>query len=1102
MKIVKTIYKLCAAVLVSSAFWGCVQEEPQMPEALLAASSMTFEAVNAEPQTLTVASDDAWVVDAPEWISVDPMSGTNTVEVTVSVTDNVDGAGKLAAPREGVITIKNANSDYTITTKVLQKGDTYLGAPEVDLAGLAALEDGSRAKATESQVVALASNGFIATDESATMYILGNQDKVKLGDKVTMNGTVATEYGIKVFNSDEVAAVAGELAEPEAKDVTENISKYQPTNIEYVKISGTLIGSALRVGDVMGAATLFSPALDLEEVAVHKVVAYGYALLNDGKTLHFVPVKFEDKGLDESLTFYPITYTFAKGENLTFETDNRFEPETGLGYISYVPVNLEATNKNNKFARTIGGTGEPYVTGGWPGDYWLFTGYGAVKAGSEVSITFESRTSKSGHKFWRLEYLDGENWKIAGEAKTTSEPGEEIIYTHAQNNDGSTNIVINESFKLNKNVDQLQIRFLCMANWQSGYDDNPLEARNGGTTRLSVSEKNGYIYPKIEILKEGDGVERPDTDPVYANVSVSAELVTFEGTPEGPQTLTIVSDHDFRISENISWLDIDVTGGLAEEETVVTLTCQPSELSTLRRGEIEITSESTKKIVHVVQSAAGQILAPFMSIVGGNSGNVNFEEGSFNIEVQSNVDYEFSSDASWVTVEAAPLTRALVETKTIAVNYQKNEVEEERVAHIRVYNTEENIETIYTLTQAAFVSGIYFQDDFTWIAPWVDNYGGADSVGENDPSGSAANVYTQKTHLDGGTPGVPAFLTEFKARGYEDLNPASEVLYTQKYYLKFGKTSHNTGIKLPAIDFGATPVDAVVKFNWACHRRVKSGVAETDPVNIVVEVLDASGESIFVSDEFVTTQPVDKMEWQDAEVLLSNITSDMRIVIRPFNMSPASGAVNRWYVDNIKVVKPEPVFSETFDWIAPWADAGSASDSVAENDPSGTALNVYTHASCKANAVPSGISFLDEFTRRGYVDLNPASEVIYTQKYYLKFGKTSHNTGIKLPEIDFGTTPRDVVVKFNWACHRRVKSGVAETDPVNIVVEVLDADGNSVFVSDEFVTTQPVDVMKWQDASVTLTNITSANRIVIRPSNMKPASGAVNRWYIDNINIY
>ncbi len=208
---------------------------------------------------------------------------------------------------------------------------------------------------------------------------------------------------------------------------------------------------------------------------------------------------------------------------------------------------------------------------------------------------------------------------------------------------------------------------------------------------------------------------------------------------------------------------------------------------------------------------------------------------------------------------------------------------------------------------------LYFSDDFEWVKPWADAYGTVDAVGNNDIDSFVPNVYTHATHKEGGVEGYPAFVTEFANRGYIDLNPGAKVMYTCAYYLKFGKTGNNTGIALPAIDFGSAPVDVLVRFNWACHRRVKSGADETDPVNVVVEVVDANQQSVFVSEELVTTQPLGKMEWQNAEVTVPKVTSDMRIVIRPANMTPDSKAVNRWYIDNIEVlsagavVESEPV---------------------------------------------------------------------------------------------------------------------------------------------------------------------------------------------------
>ncbi len=1112
---------MLAAMLVGAV--GCLEEESPVSTAILAdVNSLTFEAKGAAAQSFNVISEGDWTVVTPEWVSTDMVSGgAGNTAVSVTVADNVDASGNLQLPRQDTLFLKGNGVYADFEVIIYQKGDTYLGAKEGTVTEAIALEAGTGFGLAESQVVAVSTKGFVVTDGKANLYIDAAAE-VALGDKVTLKGLRASYNGLPALASCENIEVKSNAAAEHTtlKDLSSSLAAFTTTSIDYVTVKGaTLVGSQIIATDGGKLVFLDVPeSFGIAALNAHYVDLAGYYLAKDasGNGPFVMVTAIEDKGANENVKL-PVKWNATandypkwKGATSASGVAGVIEPVEGFGQISYnwgVEKRTEDGVLEDPESKLDINGDNPRVNGAWVGDYWEFLSYVPAKAGQVIKLEFEMRISAAGLRYWKMQYKDGNEWKDCRKLKSVEKAGVTYEYTDdvAPGGGEEANKVITHVVKYSNDTDAITFRWISMSAWRGNNDAEALANPSTASMRLDCSDALA-TQPSISVATEA---ELPNDNVANVEVTVDKSL-TFEAVPAEPKSFKVLSDNEVELTADSEWiLFVGAEGALLEtmtipanEETEVFVTCAENQTPETREGVITVKSGATTEEIKVTQVSPGVSLEPFVSLVGGNSGDVNFEEGTFNLTVQTNVDFEFSSDASWVTVEAAPETRALVDYKVLTVKYEANAVEEERVAHIRVFNDENNIETVYTLTQAAFVSGVYFQDDFTWIAPWADAGSASDSVAENDPNGTALNIYTHAScKADAVSSGI-SFVDEFANRGYVDLNPASEVIYTQKYYLKFGKTSHNTGIKLPAIDFGATPVDAVVKFNWACHRRVKSGVAETDPVNIVVEVLDADGNSVFVSDEFVTTQPVDVMEWQDAEVLLSNITSDMRIVIRPSDMSPATGVVNRWYVDNIKVVKPEPVFSETFDWIAPWADAGSASDSVAENDPSGTALNVYTHASCKANAVPSGISFLDEFTRRGYVDLNPASEVIYTQKYYLKFGKTSHNTGIKLPEIDFGTTPRDVVVKFNWACHRRVKSGVAETDPVNIVVEVLDADGNSVFVSDEFVTTQPVDVMKWQDASVTLTNITSANRIVIRPSNMKPESGAVNRWYIDNINIY
>ncbi len=197
---------------------------------------------------------------------------------------------------------------------------------------------------------------------------------------------------------------------------------------------------------------------------------------------------------------------------------------------------------------------------------------------------------------------------------------------------------------------------------------------------------------------------------------------------------------------------------------------------------------------------------------------------------------------------------------------------------------------------------VIYKDTFDWVAPWADAYGSGDSVGANNASAKAPNVYTHATHLEGGVEaGYPAFLTEFADRGYVDLNPTPEVMYTQKYYLKLGKTDYHTGIKLPALNL-ASATDVQLSFNWAAHM---TGGGSIDKVKLVVELegdgtCADSGEK--VSWLFVTTQENGTLAWQDATLTLNGVTAATRIIIRPTVLDNSDGVdQKRWHVDNILV---------------------------------------------------------------------------------------------------------------------------------------------------------------------------------------------------------
>lgn len=307
MKIFKNILRLCAAAIIALPMAGCGQDELVKPSALLSESSLTFEAIGAESQTLTIASDESWFIDVDaDWITVDPMSGTNTVDVTVTVTDNVKN-GAMDAPREGTLTIAN-NRGYSIRTVIYQEGDNYLGVEEMPISKIFTLDDGLFAKVAEAQVVALTSDGFVATDESASIYV-SYKGEIAIGDKVSLAGEKVTLYGNAALEAGGVTVKSNaEVTRPEPVDLLPNLDPSKANVVTYVTVEAGLLGHELKFEQSLPVAIkLLDPragVVDIESVNMHNISVKAYVLgLSDGE-LTLAVTDVQDNGINDSLNAY------------------------------------------------------------------------------------------------------------------------------------------------------------------------------------------------------------------------------------------------------------------------------------------------------------------------------------------------------------------------------------------------------------------------------------------------------------------------------------------------------------------------------------------------------------------------------------------------------------------------------------------------------------------------------------------------------------------------------------------------------------------------------------------------------------------------------
>ena len=367
-----------------------------------------------------------------------------------------------------------------------------------------------------------------------------------------------------------------------------------------------------------------------------------------------------------------------------WEVNNKVPADEGLGSFSFVIA--DESNLTSKFTRVIGGTGDPYVTGAWPGDYWLYEIPALIPANTLLSINFMGRVSATGHKYWMLEYLDGEEWKPVGTVLTSEETGETVEHTNAMQN---ANAPVGGSFKVKHTMTSLKVRYRCMANWQSDpAKGGALSARNGGTARMT-GDDNAEL--RIEVLGTNVGD--------LADVTMSAKHVALEGAEGSQGTFTFTSSEAWVLTSNDSWYTFTPERGNANEETTVTVTAtEANATGALKKGKLTLNAGMSVIDVEVVQGAAGSILSPFISVVGGNYYEVTPEAGNYTVEVQTNVEFTAVSESDWITIVPAAETKALVEVKPLEIAVAASPGEA-RTGKVVLKNDEEGLETVLYVVQ-------------------------------------------------------------------------------------------------------------------------------------------------------------------------------------------------------------------------------------------------------------------------------------------------------------------------------------------------------------------------------------------------------------------
>lgn len=307
MRFFKNLYRSAlVAVAGVLALASCQPEESPLARAIMTSvSGLQFAATGAEPQTITVYSDADWTVEAPEWVTVDVVSGTRTMDVTVSVGDNLrDGA--LDNPKKDTIVFKGYNLLATAYVIVSQDGDKYRDVPATDLAGILSMKDEAVVILDNAQVTAVSTNGFVVADAATSVFVV-SKETVAVGDKINLKGSKGTLNGLAAVTICDGIEVVGSAAVtyPTSSDITASLDTYEPKQMEYVEVTGSLDGTNVLVEGATKVAAILdaTSAFDLAALNGHNVTIKGYSAGVTASLVNVIVTEIVDLGVNEIIYF-------------------------------------------------------------------------------------------------------------------------------------------------------------------------------------------------------------------------------------------------------------------------------------------------------------------------------------------------------------------------------------------------------------------------------------------------------------------------------------------------------------------------------------------------------------------------------------------------------------------------------------------------------------------------------------------------------------------------------------------------------------------------------------------------------------------------------
>lgn len=311
MRFLKYIYAAPVLILALCSLWSCSDDDDsKLSEAVLAsASTLNFEGNNAAGQIITVYADAEWVAEVPEWVTISPTSGNGVTDVTISVANNMRD-GSLDNPRKASIIFKGRTLASQAEVLIIQAGDKYRDVKDYKVSEVAGLKDETVVSIPNITVMAITTEGFVATDDqkAVNIYVLNNSTvDVSIGDKVTIMGAKYTNtQSLPYIDSDKLETIStGTVTYPTPTDVTDKVDTYNPGSREFIVVEGILNGNNISVDGASNMVNITDApeSLNLAALNGHRVTVKGYFAGVATPVIRIMATEIQDDGVVKVIYF-------------------------------------------------------------------------------------------------------------------------------------------------------------------------------------------------------------------------------------------------------------------------------------------------------------------------------------------------------------------------------------------------------------------------------------------------------------------------------------------------------------------------------------------------------------------------------------------------------------------------------------------------------------------------------------------------------------------------------------------------------------------------------------------------------------------------------